>query len=155
MSPARLYLAEGGDGPLVARVGGDLMLPHGAPRPSDPFMGCVDLAALPPGVTGLPLPADGHLLLFSGTDVHGIGGQVSDAVLYVPAASPTTPSLLEHSRREPYRPRELRTVWHQPSAQMPENFALDRWGEFPEDEQFELADELADTWAHVGGYRPS
>ncbi len=38
---------------------------------------------------------------------------------------------------------------------MPESFALDRWGDFPEDEQFELADELSDAWAHVGGYRPS
>ncbi|WP_053699668.1 DUF1963 domain-containing protein [Streptomyces sp. NRRL F-5755] len=149
-----VYAAESGDGPLVARVGGDPLLPHGVPKPSDPFVASVDLAALPPGATGLPLPADGHLLLFSGTDV-GIGGQVSDAVLYVPAGTPTTPSPLEHSRREPYRPRELRTLWHQPSAQMPESFALDRWGDFPEDEQFELADELSDAWAHVGGYRPS
>ncbi|MFS7877204.1 DUF1963 domain-containing protein [Streptomyces asiaticus] len=150
-----VYLAEGGNGPLVARIGGDPMLPHDAPRLSDPFVASVDLAALPLGVTGLPLPADGHLLLFSGTDVRGIGGQVSDAVLYVPAGTPTTPSPLDHSWREPYRPRELRTVWHQPSAQMPESFALDSWGEFPEDEQFELADELDDAWAHVGGYRPS
>ncbi|MGX1239922.1 hypothetical protein RKD46_001026 [Streptomyces pseudovenezuelae] len=149
-----VYLAEGGNGPLVARLGGDPLLPHGAPRPSDPFVASVDLAALPPGVTGLPLPSDGHLLLFSGTDVRGIGKPVSDAVLYAPAGTPTTHSPVEHSRRGPYRPRELRTVWHQPSAQMPESFALDRWGAFPEDEQFELADELGDAWAHVGGYRP-
>ncbi|MFD3537463.1 hypothetical protein [Streptomyces sp. NPDC058664] len=76
----------------MARVGGDPVLPHGVPRPSDPFVASADLAAFPPAVTGLPLPADGHLLLFSGTDVHGIGGQVSDAVLYVPAGTPTTPS---------------------------------------------------------------
>ena len=38
---------------------------------------------------------------------------------------------------------------------MPESFALGRWGEFPEDEQFELADELGDAWAHLGGCRPS
>ncbi|MER6016300.1 DUF1963 domain-containing protein [Streptomyces bluensis] len=150
-----VYLAEGGNGPLVAQVGGDPLLPHGAPRPSDPFVASVDLAALPPGVTGLPLPADGHLLLFSGTDVHRVGGQVSDAVLYVPAGTPTTLSPLAHGWREPYRPRELRTVWHQSSAQMPESFALDRWGGFPEEEQFELADELGDAWADVGGYRPS
>lgn len=149
-----VYLAEGGDGPLVARVGGEPMLPHGVPRPSVPLVACVDLAALPPGATGLPLPADGRLLLFSGTEVLA-GGQVSDAVLYVPAGTPTTPGLRAHTWREPYRPRELRTVWHQPSAQMPESFALDRWGEFPEDEQFELAGELGDAWAHVGGYRPS
>ncbi|MEU5718090.1 DUF1963 domain-containing protein [Streptomyces sp. NPDC020403] len=150
-----VYVAEGGEGPLVAQVGGDPVLPHDVPRPSDPFVASVDLAALPPDVTGLPLPADGHLLLFSGTDVRGIGGQVSDAVLYVPAGTAATPSPLAHSRRAPYRPRELRTVWYQPSAQMPESFALDRWGDFPEDEQFELADEIGDAWAHGGGYRPS
>ncbi|MGV9755763.1 DUF1963 domain-containing protein [Streptomyces tricolor] len=150
-----VYMAEGGDGPLVARVGGDPLLPHGAPEPSDPFVASVDLAALPPGATSLPLPADGHLLFFSGTDVHGKEGPVPDAVLYVPAGTPTMPSPLEHSRREPYRPRELRTVWHQSSAQMPESFALDRWGDFPEDEQFELADELCGAWEDVGGYRPS
>ncbi|WP_030245362.1 DUF1963 domain-containing protein [Streptomyces sp. NRRL S-350] len=149
-----VYLAEGGDGPLVARIGGVPLLPHGVPEPSEPFVASVDLAALPPGATGLPLPSDGRLLFFSGVEVDGIGRQVSDAVLYVPAGIPTVPSPLEPGWREPYRPRELRTVWHQPSAQMPESFALDRWGEFTEDEQFELADELADAWAHVGGYRP-
>ncbi|MFF7092409.1 DUF1963 domain-containing protein [Streptomyces rubradiris] len=149
-----VYLAEGGDGPLVARAGGDPLLPHGVPKPSDPFVASVDLAALPPGATGLPLPADGHLLFFAGTEAGHIEGQVPDAVLYVPAGTPTTPSPLEHSWRKPYRPRELRTVWHQLSAQMPESFALDRWGDLADDEQFELADELADAWAHVGGYRP-
>ncbi|MFF4170743.1 DUF1963 domain-containing protein [Streptomyces sp. NPDC001744] len=149
-----VYVAEGGEGPLVARIGGDPLLPHGVPKPSDPFVASVDLAVLPPDATGLPLPADGHLLLFSGVDVHSVGGRVSDAVLYVPAGTPTAPDPLAHTRREPYRPRALRTVWHQPSARMPESFALDRWGDFPEDEQFELADELGDAWARGGGHRP-
>lgn len=149
-----VYLAEGGDGPLVARAGGDPLLPHGVPKPSDPFVASVDLAALPPGATGLPLPADGHLLFFADTDVRYAEGPVSDAVLYVPAGTPTTPSPLEHSWRKPYRPRELRTVWHQLSPQMPESFALDRWGDLADDEQFELADELDGAWTHVGGYRP-
>ena len=43
-----VYMAEGGDGALVARVGGDPLLPHGVPKPSDPFVASVDLAALPP-----------------------------------------------------------------------------------------------------------
>jgi hypothetical protein len=149
-----VYLAEGGDGPLVARIGGDPMLPYGVPKPSDPFVASVDLAALPPGATGLPLPRDGHLLFFAGPDVDGIGGQVPDAVLYVPAGTPTTPTPLVDSRREPYRSRELRTVWRQSSPQMPESFALDTWGGLPDEEQFELADELGDAWARVGGYRP-
>lgn len=81
-------------------------------------------------------------------------GQVPDAVLYVPAGTPTPPTPREHSWREPYRPRELRTVWHQSSTQIPESFALDRWGDFPEDEQFELADELGDAWADRGRLPP-
>ncbi|MFI2608502.1 DUF1963 domain-containing protein [Kitasatospora sp. NPDC018623] len=149
-----VYLARGGDGPLVARIGGDPLLPHGAPKPAEHFVASVDLAALPPGATGLPLPADGHLLLFSDVVVHGTGKQVSDAVLYVPAGTPTAPTPLGHSWREPYRPDELRTVWHQLSVPMPESFALDRWGDLPEDEQSELADALADAWAHGGGHRP-
>ncbi|MFH9400832.1 DUF1963 domain-containing protein [Streptomyces sp. NPDC017638] len=150
-----VYLAEGGDGPVVARIGGDPMLPYGAPKPSDPFVASVDLAALPQGATNLPLPSDGRLLFFAGPDVHGIEGQVPDAVLYVPAGTPTAPAPLADSRRKPYRLRELRTSWRQLSAQMPESFALDRWGDFPDEEQFELADELSDAWAHVGGYRPA
>ncbi|MGW8699783.1 DUF1963 domain-containing protein [Streptomyces eurythermus] len=148
-----VYVAEGGDGPLVARAGGDPLLPHGAPKPSEPFVASVDLAALPPDATGLPLPADGHLLFFAGSEV-SLEGQVPDAVRYVPAGTPTTPSPLGHSWRKPYRPRELRTVWHRLSDQMPESFAVDRWGDLADDEQFELADELSDAWAHVGGYRP-
>ncbi|MFE6225978.1 DUF1963 domain-containing protein [Streptomyces sp. NPDC057854] len=149
-----VYAAEGGDGPLVARIGGDPLLPHGAPRPSAPVVASVDLAALPPDATGLPLPSDGHLLLFSGTEVQGVGRQASDAVLYVPAGAETSPSPVGDGLREPYQVRELRTVWHQPSAKMPESFALDRWGELPEDEHFELADELDDAWADGGGHRP-
>ncbi|MEV4342478.1 DUF1963 domain-containing protein [Streptomyces sp. NPDC049590] len=149
-----VYLAEGGDGPLVARTGGDPVLPPGVPVPSDPFVASVDLAALPPGATGLPLPSDGHLLFFSGTDAHGVGERVPDAVLYVPAGTPVSPVPLGHGRRTPYKARDLRTVWHQSSAQMPESFALDTWGAFPDEEQFDLADELGDAWAQVGGYRP-
>ncbi|MFF4343079.1 DUF1963 domain-containing protein [Kitasatospora sp. NPDC001540] len=149
-----VYLAEGGDGPLVARIGGDPLLPDGVPRPSEPLVASVDLAALPPGATGLPLPADGHLLLFSGTEVRGPGRQAADAVLYVPAGTPTAPRPAEDGSHEPYPPRELRTAWHQPSAPMPESFALDRWGDFPEDEQSELADELDTAWERLGGHRP-
>ncbi|KOT48297.1 hypothetical protein ADK43_38145, partial [Streptomyces rimosus subsp. rimosus] len=44
-----VYAAEGGDGPPAARIGGDPLLPHGVPKPSDPFVASIDLAALPPG----------------------------------------------------------------------------------------------------------
>ncbi|MGV9345645.1 DUF1963 domain-containing protein [Streptomyces spiralis] len=149
-----VYMAEDGDGPLAARVGGDPMLPHDVPDPSDPFVAAVDLAALPPGATNLPLPADGHLLFFAAPDVGGVQGHVPDAVMYIPAGTPTTRRPLEHAWRKPYQVRELRTLWHQLSPQMPESFALDTWGDFPDDEQFERAEELADAWSQVGGHRP-
>ncbi|GHF52636.1 DUF1963 domain-containing protein [Streptomyces griseosporeus] len=149
-----VYLAEGGDGPLVARVGGDPLLPRGVPEPSEPFVASVDLAALPPGATGLPLPSDGRLLFFAGTEAGVAEGPVADAVLYVPAGTPAGPRPLAHSWRKPYQDRELRTHWHQSSAQMPESYALDTWGDFPEDEQFDRAEELGDAWSDLGGYRP-
>ena len=58
-------LAQEGDGPVVGRFGGPLMLPADAPDHSFPFVGSVDLAALPDDATDLPLPPDGHLLLFA------------------------------------------------------------------------------------------
>ena len=148
------YLAEGGDGPLVARVGGDPLLPRGVAQPSEPFVASVDLAALPPGATDLPLPSDGHLLFFAAPDVSGIGKQEDDAVLYVPAGTPTTRQSVEHPWREPYQERELRTLWHQSGPQMPESFALDTWGEDADEEQFELAEELEGAWWHESGHRP-
>ncbi|MFI8192164.1 DUF1963 domain-containing protein [Streptomyces sp. NPDC085946] len=58
-------LTTNGDGPVVGRFGGPLLLPAGTPDPDHPFVASVDLAALPPGATDLPLPPDGHLLLFA------------------------------------------------------------------------------------------
>ncbi|MFK4105489.1 DUF1963 domain-containing protein [Streptomyces sp. NPDC019531] len=58
-------LAEGGDGPVVGRFGGPLLLPAGMPHPFHPFVASIDLAALPADATDLPLPPDGRLLLFA------------------------------------------------------------------------------------------
>ncbi|MER5555150.1 DUF1963 domain-containing protein [Streptomyces sp. NPDC002793] len=52
-------------GPVVGRCGGPLLLPAGIPDPEHPFVASVDLAALPPDATDLPLPPDGHLLFFA------------------------------------------------------------------------------------------
>jgi hypothetical protein len=54
-----------GDGPVVGRFGGPLLLPADAPDPAHPFVASIDLAALPADATDLPLPPDGHLLLFA------------------------------------------------------------------------------------------
>ncbi|MCS7482538.1 DUF1963 domain-containing protein [Umezawaea endophytica] len=63
---ATLVLNE--NGPVVGRLGGPLLLPEDTPDPAHPLVASIDLAALPSGVTDLPLPADGHLLLFAYPD---------------------------------------------------------------------------------------
>ncbi|PRY36813.1 DUF1963 domain-containing protein [Umezawaea tangerina] len=57
-------LTFNGNGPVVGRLGGPLLLPADVPDPVHPFVASIDLAALA-GVTDLPLPPDGHLLLFA------------------------------------------------------------------------------------------
>ena len=58
-------LARDGDGPVVGRFGGPLLLPADVPDPATPYVATIDLAALPAGSTDLPLPPDGTLLLFA------------------------------------------------------------------------------------------
>jgi hypothetical protein len=78
-------LTRSGAGPVVGQFGGPLLLPADAPDPEKPYVGSVDLAALPAGITDLPLPADGRLLFFAfpDTEEDTLGG-----VLHVPAGSP-------------------------------------------------------------------
>lgn len=88
-----LRTAPGGGGPVVGRFGTPLLLPPDVPTPatvhgpdrSDEYQLIVtlDLAAIPPGATDLPLPPDGRVLLFANV-------QLEDALLpggavYVPA----------------------------------------------------------------------
>lgn len=77
-------LTRSGDGPVVGQFGGPLLLPADLPDPEQPYVGSVDLAALPAGVTDLPLPPDGRLLFFAypDTEEDTLGG-----VLHVPAGS--------------------------------------------------------------------
>ncbi|MGI5197999.1 DUF1963 domain-containing protein [Streptomyces sp. CA-288835] len=79
-------LGRDGDGPVVGRFGGPLLLPAEVPDPEHPFVASVDLAALPDGATDLGLPRDGQLLLFafpeSADDAESMG-----SVVYVPVGS--------------------------------------------------------------------
>jgi hypothetical protein len=68
-----------GDGPVVGRYGGPLLLPPDAPDPEFPLIASLNCADLPEEVTGLPLPPDGRLLLFAYPDMDA-GGEV----MYVP-----------------------------------------------------------------------
>ncbi|MFF5145501.1 hypothetical protein ACFY6U_38315 [Streptomyces sp. NPDC013157] len=47
-----------GEGPVVGRFGGPLMLPADVPDPWYPLLATLDCAARPEEVRGLPLPAD-------------------------------------------------------------------------------------------------
>ncbi|MFE2418247.1 DUF1963 domain-containing protein [Streptomyces hokutonensis] len=64
-----LTRAEDGEwqeaGPVVGRFGGPLLLPPDVPDPARPFVASIDLTALRTDTTDLPLPPDGHLLLFA------------------------------------------------------------------------------------------
>ncbi|WP_199443757.1 DUF1963 domain-containing protein [Umezawaea beigongshangensis] len=75
-----------GDGPVVGRFGGPLLLPADVPDQPHPLVASVDLAALPADVTDLPLPADGHLLLFALPEADNWYGDVGSAV-HVPAGT--------------------------------------------------------------------
>ncbi|MEV5721416.1 hypothetical protein AB0L41_46805 [Amycolatopsis mediterranei] len=79
-------LTGGGDGPIAGRFGGPLMLPTDVEDPRFPLIATIDCAALTTGVTDLPLPSDGHLLLFGFPDSDGNSGSMGD-VVYVPAGT--------------------------------------------------------------------
>jgi len=82
-------LVTSGDGPVVGRFGGPLMLPPEAPDPWTPLLATLDCAALPEEVTGLPLPPDGRLLLFGFPDMEmtWYSGSVGE-VVYMPDGTP-------------------------------------------------------------------
>ncbi|WP_448315883.1 DUF1963 domain-containing protein [Streptomyces sp. CO7] len=76
-----------GEGPVVGRLGGPLLLPVDAPDPWCKLAATVDLAAVPAGVTNLDLPADGHLLLFADPDPDSIGERNLGGAFHVPAGT--------------------------------------------------------------------
>jgi hypothetical protein len=77
-------LSPVGDGPVVGRFGGPLLLPPDVPDPYYPLLASLDCAALPAGATDLPLPGDGRLLLFAfAYDPYGSGG--GGQAVYIPA----------------------------------------------------------------------
>ena len=76
-------LTEGGDGPVVGRFGGPVLLPADAEDPDYPLLATIDCAALPSDATDLPLPSDGRLLFFGFPEEDGMG-----AVVYVPEGVP-------------------------------------------------------------------
>jgi hypothetical protein len=71
-------LTDGGDGPVVGRFGGPVLLPDDADDPRFPLLASVD-------VTDLPLPSDGRLLFFGYPDLDDYPSMGD--VVYVPAGA--------------------------------------------------------------------
>ncbi len=95
----KLRTARDGTGPVVGRLGSPLMLPPDVPTPAtvwdsdDPDGSCehqliatLDLAAIPPEATDLPLPPDGRVLLFANIELDDV--VLSGGAVYVPAGTP-------------------------------------------------------------------
>ncbi|MFE1470391.1 DUF1963 domain-containing protein [Nocardiopsis dassonvillei] len=94
----KLRTARDGGGTVVGRLGSPLMLPPDAPTPGtvwddDPgnrddhqLIATLDLAAIPPEATDIPLPPDGHLLLFANVELDEF--VIPGGAAYVPAGTP-------------------------------------------------------------------
>lgn len=112
-----LRTAPDGGGPVVGRLGSPLMLPPDVPTPATVFepdyrneyqlIVTLDLAAIGPGATDLPLPPDGHVLLFANVELED--ELLPGGAVYVPAGTPVEERAASPSY-EPYEydsPEEL------------------------------------------------
>ena len=149
-------LGEQADGPVVGRFGGPLLLPVGTPHPFHPFVASMDFAALPADVTDLPLPPDGHLLLFAYPETFGDGECMGSAV-YVP-----TGTAVEERDKEGWAWFEDDEEYQEVFAQFPQetlraaadvSLPYHYWVEIPEEPRWvplpghPRSEELAEVWA--------
>ncbi|WP_427923699.1 DUF1963 domain-containing protein [Streptomyces sp. cg40] len=161
-------LVTRGDGPVVGRFGGPLLLPADVPDPWFPLLATLDCAALPEEVTGLPLPADGRLLLFGFPDLPSYSAPAGE-VVYIPEGTPveertTKNDGYDDSVYEQFPQEELRLA---PDVSMASHFLVrseERGGEAVTLPGHPRAWELAETWEqtygdivvdgplHIGGY---
>lgn len=91
-----LRTAPDGGGPVVGRLGSPLLLPPDVPTPATMFepdyrneyqlIVTLDLAAVPPDATDLPLPPDGHVLLFANVELED--ELLPGGAVYVPVGTP-------------------------------------------------------------------
>lgn len=109
----KLRTARDGSGTVVGRLGTPLMLPPDAPTPGtvwdedDPdnrndhqLIATLDLAAIPPEATDIPLPPDGHVLLFANVELDEF--VIPGGAVYVPAGTPVE----ERASSPSYEPYE-------------------------------------------------
>jgi hypothetical protein len=151
-------LAPEGDGPVVGRFGGPLMLPVDAPEPRFPFVGSIDCAALPEDATDLPLPADGHLLLFGYPDIESFASM--GEVIHVPAGTAVEErERVPHSYTEIPEYRDICQAFPQGQLRLTTNVSLPYhcWTEIPEPPWatplpgHPRSEELRDVWLDMHG----
>ncbi len=75
--------------PVAGRLGGLPPMPEDEPVPRLPFLASVDLAAIPPGATDIPLPKEGTLLFFASTE-NPWNGREWSRLVYVPVGTPVS-----------------------------------------------------------------
>ncbi|NUT46248.1 MAG: DUF1963 domain-containing protein [Saccharothrix sp.] len=94
------------DGPVVGRLGSPLMLPPDRDRVDGQLIATIDLAAIPEGATDLPLPPDGHLLLFADAELEDV---LTGGAVHVPAGTPVEerPQDLDYQPYEHDTPEDL------------------------------------------------
>ncbi|MFD4556114.1 DUF1963 domain-containing protein [Streptomyces sp. NPDC058469] len=115
-------LVTRGDGPVVGRFGGPLLLPADAPDPWFPLLATLDCAALPEEATGLALPADGRLLLFGFPEMTYYSGTAGE-VVYIPEGTPV------EERRTKYP-----CVYGEEGNEFDDGEALGIYEQFPQEE---------------------
>ncbi|MFY4721532.1 DUF1963 domain-containing protein [Streptomyces sp. LaBMicrA B280] len=139
------------DGPVAGRVGGLPPMPEGEPVPNLPFLASVDLAALAPGATDLPLPKDGTLLFFANTEIPW-GDADWSRLVYVPAGTPVS----ERAPEDNSQPHPAHDLYLTIDPSLP-NRAEDT-GEFPHSEAlsevwWETSDQMQTSGPlQIGGY---
>ncbi|GHF19024.1 hypothetical protein GCM10014715_87310 [Streptomyces spiralis] len=149
-----------GDGPVVGRLGGPVMLPADAPDPWCPLAASIDLAALPADATDLPLPPDGQLLLFAYPRVDWTTTSPTPnmgEVRYVPAGTPVEERQMDlilepddFVTRLKFPQGDLRRM--KPAVSLPEHLSIIDPGpprevkDFPE---HPCAGELIEAWMEV------
>ncbi|WOX08266.1 DUF1963 domain-containing protein [Streptomyces sp. N50] len=162
-------LVTRGDGPVVGRFGGPLLLPADVPDPWFPLLATLDCAALPEEVTGLPLPADGRLLLFGFPELPSYIGPAGE-VVYIPEGTPVEERRPKNNYDyeelicEQFPQEELRLAPDISMASHSLFWTEERGGEVVTLPGHPHAGELAETWEqtygdivvdgplHIGGY---
>ncbi|MEW2624395.1 DUF1963 domain-containing protein [Streptomyces sp. NPDC048106] len=126
------------EGPVAGRIGGLPPMPEDEPVPDLPFLASVDLAAIPPGATNLPLPKDGTLLFFAAT-ANPWGNVEWSRLVHVPAGKPVVERGPDGERAPQVHP--ARDLYLRIDPSLPNRA--------DESEEFPHGEELGDVWWEI------